>query len=400
MNELLSYNDALNSILDFSGLIPTESESVYFLESDGRVLAEDIYSDLDLPPFDNSAMDGYAININPNIKTWEIAVEISAGNFREIEINEHQTIIITTGSKIPASCNTVIPLEDVRIDGNHVILTNEKSFKSGANIRLKGRDFKKDTIAIPKYRILTNKHIPVLASFGCEYINVFKKFKTSLLSTGDELVDIGTRPDGDKIRASNIYSLLAQSRKNQLNPVFEGILSDDVKAIKNKFKDLLENDSPIIITTGGVSVGKYDLIKDIWEELGVRIVFWKSNIKPGKPILFGIFENRKFIFGLPGNPLSSFVGFEIFIKPLIIKIFNLKSGNFTAVLSNDILKKDTKRHFLLGKFEINQSIVSVSINFSQNSGNLFDMSLANCLVVFNENEQKKSIGEIVECIAI
>jgi len=346
-------------------------------------------------------MDGFAIRFNENITQWDIIGEISAGHFKEIELEPNQAVLITTGSKIPNSCDTVIPVEDVSINHQRIELINNKSFKKGANIRLLGNDIRNNSLILSQNQLLSNKHIPILASCGKDKVLVFKPIHVSVISTGDELVDICEYPINDKIRCSNLYSLSGQAQNNHLKVNIEGIFNDNRNSLKSKFEQIIYSQSQIVISTGGVSVGKYDMIKDILEEIGCEILFWKANIKPGKPILVAKSKTNQIIFGLPGNPLSSFIGFEIFIKPLINKLFfNQNIQLVTTKLDNAINKKDSKMHFLLGKINFNESIISVSTKLSQNSGNLFDISKSNCLVFFNENENQKEKGDLVECIMI
>ncbi len=397
---MLNYKDAIEIIKQSTSNISLETESINILEIEGRVLAEDIYTDIDIPPFDNSAMDGFAINFDENIKDWEVFGEISAGNFKDYDIKDRYAVLITTGSKIPDSANCVIPIEDVEQVGNNIILKNYKSFKLGANIRIKGNDIQKERLTIEKFQTLSNKHVPILATCGKNKILVFKHVLTEIISTGDELIDISEFPEMDKIRSSNIYSLVSQARKNHLNAKFGGIFIDEKRILKMKFEEMLNSELQIIITTGGVSVGKYDIIKEILEELNAEILFWKVNIKPGKPILFAKYKN-KLIFGLPGNPLSSFIGFEIFIKPLIEQIYSIDSNRLIyATLKNKITKKDGKMHFLLGNYQNTSAEISVNTEFSQNSGNLFHISKANCIVEFDEHLNEISIGEQVRCMII
>lgn len=400
---MINYNKALEIIRNEIINLPLCTEEVDILESFNRIIAEDIIADVDLPPFDNSAVDGYAI-IFSNKKEWNIIGEISAGNYSSIILNDNDAVLVTTGSKLPLYADTVIPLEDTVISGVNMSLKSDTVLTKGLNIRKQGSDLQKGKIAIKNFTRIDPKTIAVLASCGKEKVKVFKKLNIALFATGDELIPINEKPFEDKLRASNVYSINAAIREINQIPVYMGFVKDDKKLIRQKVKAAFESDINILITTGGVSVGKYDFLKDIFNEEGVKEKFWKVNVKPGKPMYFGVYENfakKILVFGLPGNPVSSLVNFYVFVKPAIEFLFKQKSLEpITAVLQNEIKKKDGKRHFALGILFKDNNEWKVTSKFSQSSGNLVEMSRANCLIVLNEDLRNPQKGERVECIMI
>ena len=204
---MINYDEA-NSLIEkeFEKLV-LQTEVINLLDSINRVLAEDIISDINLPPFTNSAMDGFAIKYNPAIKKWKVIGEISAGNFQDYQLGDGLAVSIMTGGKLPETADTVIPIEDVIIENDLVSLKEDTSFKKGINVRLQGNDLLKGKIALNKNIILKPKHISVAASCGKEKIKVYKRVKISVLATGDEIVEINEIPSEDKIRNSNLYSL-------------------------------------------------------------------------------------------------------------------------------------------------------------------------------------------------
>ncbi|MGB9856331.1 MAG: gephyrin-like molybdotransferase Glp [Caldisericum exile] len=400
---MINYNEALEIIKHEIEKLTLHTEEVDIFESCNRIIAEDVFADVDLPPFDNSAVDGYAVKFSERTK-WNIIGEISAGNFSSFNLTEDNAVLITTGSKLPANADTVIPIEDVEVDGNNLQLKPNAFFKKGMNIRTQGNDLKKNEIAVHRFTKIDAKAIAVLASCGKEKVKVFSKLKTGILATGDELIPINEKPEGDKLRVSNIYSLYAAIKEMNHTVINLGFTKDDKEIIAQKIKAALEMNIDLLITTGGVSVGKYDFLKEVFEEQGVKEKFWKVNIKPGKPIYFGVYEKderRILVFGLPGNPVSSLVTFYVFIKPSIEFLFKQNEiKSITATLQNDLKKKDGKRHFSRGILFEENGEWKVTSEFSQSSGNLVEMSRANCLIEIEEERLNPKKGERVRCILI
>lgn len=400
---MVTYNEALEIIKKEFQKLLLYSEEVDILESTNRILAEDIIADIDLPPFDNSAMDGYAIKFSER-KSWNIIGEISAGHYNSLNLNEEEAVLITTGSKIPKDADTVIPVEDVFAEGENLKLLNSVFVKKGMNIRSKSNDLSKGSLAVNKYTKVDSKVIAVLASCGREKVKVFSKLKAAILATGDELIPIAETPADDKLRVSNSFALYSAVKEINHTPLMLDFVKDDKEIIREKVKAAFEMNIDLLITTGGVSVGKYDFLKEVFEEEGVKELFWKANIKPGKPIYFGVCEKdekRILIFGLPGNPVSSLVNFYIFIKPAIESMYNQKPVNsIFAILMNDIIKQDGKSHFSRGIIFEENGEWKVTAKFSQSSGNLVELSRANCLIILDEEKRNPAKGEKVECILI
>lgn len=400
---MLSYLQALEKIKIKFSQFTLQIEETDIFDSLNRILAEDIISDVDLPPFDNSAMDGYAIKFSDR-NNWNIIGEITAGNYSSLDLKIDEAVLITTGSKIPSGVDLVIPIEDVIVDGNLLTLKKNIILNKRKNIRKQGNDLMKGEAAIEKFTKVDAKVMAVLASCGKEKVKVFQKLKAAVFATGDELVSIKEKPNEDKIRVSNIYSIIAAVKELNQLVINLGFTKDDKEIIRQKIKDALQMDIDLLITTGGVSVGKYDFLKEIFNEEGVEEIFWRVNIKPGKPIYFGVYQKKEkniFVFGLPGNPVSALVTFYMFIKPAIDFIFKQKSGlTILASLQNDLKKSDEKRHFARGILFFENGLWKVTSEFSQSSGNLVEMSKANCIIVIEEERKNPLKGEIVECIII
>jgi molybdopterin molybdotransferase len=400
---MINYNEAIEIIKSEFEKLTLHTEEVDLLESFKRILAEDVIADVDLPPFDNSAVDGYAIKFSERTQ-WEIIGEISAGNFSSFTLTENDAVLITTGSKLPPNANTIIPIEDVEVNGKDLFLKQNSFFKKGMNIRTQGNDLRKNEIAVHCFTKIDAKTIAVLASCGKEKVKVYSKLKAAILSTGDELIPINEKPIDDKLRVSNNYSLYAAMKEMNQTVINLGFVNDNKKIITEKIKAALALNIDLLITTGGVSVGKYDFLKEVFEEQGVKEKFWKVNIKPGKPIYFGVYEKderRILVFGLPVNPVSSLVNFYVFIKPAIEFLFRQNEmKSVTAALQNDLKKKDGKKHFSRGILFEENGEWEVTSEFSQSSGNLVEMSRANCLIEIEEDKLNPKKGERVKCILI
>jgi len=400
---MISYEEANKIISEEFLKLKPEVEEVSLLESLNRVLAEDIIADVNLPPFNNSAMDGYAIRYNEKISEWKIIGEISAGKYTQYKIDDNSAVRIMTGGKIPGDCDTVIPVEDVDEANGIISLKTGTKTKKGNHIRKQGEDLRKDEAAVKRFTLLKPQHLAVAASCGKSLVKVFRRLKIGVLATGDELIPIDEFPMNDKIRTSNSCSILSLVKEMNMEGVDLGLARDYQKEIKEKISNGLKQNIDILITTGGVSVGKYDLMQEIFFEIGIEKKFWRANIKPGKPIFFGVIkrlDKSTLIFGLPGNPVSCFVNFLIFIRNNIEKFYRVETSHqVKAELQNDLKKKDNKRHFMRGIVSQNKNGKwIVTSDFTQSSGNLVETSRANCLIVVEENRTNPKKGEMVECI--
>jgi len=401
---MISYIEARLLIDNVFENLQLKIEKVRLDNALNRTLEEDIYADVNIPPFHNSAMDGIAIKFNEQIKKWDIIGEISAGNYSEFDLTEFSAVTIMTGARIPQSCDTVIPLEDYTIENNKAVLLDDVKIKCGNNIRGKGDDVNEGELVLSKGTQLKPKNLAVAASCGKSNIAVLSKLNFAVLATGDELININEKPSGDKIRISNTYGLCAAIKDLGQNADNLGILNDNKEALAKKVFEILQSDIDILITTGGVSVGKYDFFKDVFAELGIEEIFWRAYIKPGKPAYFGKYENGSktiLVFGLPGNPVSCMVNFDIYIRPNITKKFGLpRTEIILAKLENDIRKNDKKRHFISGNIrkEDNSNNYFVTSRVSQSSGNLAGFSSSNCLIIVEEEKLNPKKGEMVKCI--
>ncbi len=311
MFDMVSFERALEIILSDVQLMGTER--IDFRESLHRVLAEDVYSDVDMPPFDKAAMDGFACRREDLDHDLDVLETIAAGELATRTVGPRQCTRIMTGAAVPEGADTVIMVEQTEeIMPGHIRFTAEKT---APNIAKKAEDVKKGDLVLRKGTPIHAQHIAIFAAVGCTTLLVSKKVRVGILSTGDELVEPDMFPGPGKIRNSNGFQLAAQAKNAHCIPNYMGIVPDNEKATEQAIaKALSEND--IVLLSGGVSMGDFDFVPKIMKKNNVDIRFQKVAVKPGRPTVFGRTE-KAYIFGLPGNPVSSFINFETFVKPLL-----------------------------------------------------------------------------------
>ena len=310
---MIPFDEAYNIVMRNAYNLSTEKIS--FTESLGRILAEDITSDIEMPPFDKSAMDGYACRSEDLDNPLEIIEVIPAGKTPEKEIGKNQCANIMTGAPIPKGADQVVQVELVEVEGNYVrVLEVPKK----SNISYQGEDVKVGTKVLNKGIKIEPAHIAVFAAVGYIEVQVYKRPKVGIISTGDELVEPQNKPSLSQIRNSNGYQLIAQVKACGAIANYIGIAEDTPEDTFNKVSKAL-NENDIVLLTGGVSMGSFDFVPQVLEEAGVKIDFDAIAVKPGKPTTFGM-AGKKFCFGLPGNPVSSYMQFDLLVKPLIYRL--------------------------------------------------------------------------------
>lgn len=388
---MIKIEEALKIILDSIDSLP--SEDINLSDALSRVLTEDIYSDSDIPMMDNSAMDGYAVKARDaqgasktNPKILEVIEDLKAGYLASKRVKGNQAVRIMTGAVIPEGADSVVIVENTEKDGKNKVKVF-KEIKQGANIRRKGEDIKRGELVISTNTPLSSAHIGLLASLGKSKIKVVRRPKVAVLATGDEVIDVDEKLTPGKLRSSNTYTLYSQILKCGGIPKNLGIAGDEPGKLEAKLKEGLDCD--LILTSGGVSVGDYDLVKFILAKMGTDIKFWKVAMKPGKPIVFGKLKQKP-IFGLPGNPVSSMISFEVFVRPTILKMLGQNTDNrkeVDAVLEESINKKVGQRYFLRAQTRWEEGVYLTHTTGPQGSGILKSMALANSLIILPEEEE-------------
>lgn len=395
--DMISIEEAQSIILSYIGVLSLEESELD--QALDRVLAEDVYAGCDVPLLDNSAMDGYAVRAcdvrgasGDNPKVLEVIEDLKAGYLASAPIKQNQAIRIMTGAAIPQGADSVVMVEDTEKQGEDKVKIF-KEVKKGANIRRKGEDIAAGELVFSKGTMLGAAHIGVLASLGRSGVKVTRRPKVAVLATGDEVIDIDEELAPGKIRNSNTYVLCSQVLKTGGIPKNLGIAKDNVEALEEKIKEGLGCD--LILTSGGVSVGDHDLVKSVLSDMGTDMKFWKVAIKPGKPLAFGVINNIP-VFGLPGNPVSGMISFEVFVKPAIMKMLGRDSDDsrkeVRAVLERDITKKKGRRHFLRAQTRWENGTYLTRTTGPQGSGILKSMARANSLIIFPEGKEKIEKG--------
>jgi molybdopterin molybdotransferase len=387
----LAMQEMLN---DIDGI--TETLTLKLADALDYILAEDIISPINVPPFDNSAMDGYAVRISDlnTSLTLPLAGKSFAGQPFNGEWPMGSCIRIMTGAPVPTGCEAVVMQEKTHADGG--LITFDSVPKQHSNIRSAAEDIAIGEAVLTHGRRLTPRDIPMLASIGISTVTVYRRLKVAIFSTGDELKKLGEPLQHGDIYDSNRYSITAMLSRLNLDIIDFGIIPDDEAMLRDTF---LKADAAAdaVITSGGVSVGEADYTKVLLEELGT-IGFWKLAIKPGKPFAFGTLPNSKF-FGLPGNPVSATVTFHQLVVPALEKMSNqehIPTPRFNAITTTKLSKSPGRMDFQRGIYSVNaKGQLEVVSTGSQGSGVFSSMSHSNCYIVLEQDRGSVEVGETV-----
>jgi molybdopterin molybdotransferase len=388
-----SFEEARRTILESVPMLG--AERVDLLSALGRVATEDVAAPWDMPFYDNSAMDGFAVRA-ADCRTGgilRVTGYVPAGETGVSSLTPGCAVRIMTGAVIPSGCDTVIPIEDTeeRADG---ILLREK-VDPRQHVRFRGEDVRSGDTVVSARAVIGPPEISMLASFGKAVVPVYRKARVAILSTGDELIELGEQPVTGKIINSNALSLAAAIREIGAEPVILGIARDSRESHREKMAEGLKAD--VLITSAGVSAGDLDLVRDCLAEIGVRQLFWKVDMKPGGPTAFGMKEGKP-VFSLPGNPVSTMITFEELVRPALLRMMGHRrviKPYVRAVLRSEVRKKPGKMHFLRVRIEVENGVHWATSAGDQNTGILTTMVRANGIAALPKEKTVFSAGEEV-----
>ena len=399
MKSFISLEEAI-SILN-ENIKGLEAEEVTLIEAVKRVLAEDIYSKIDNPPFDKSAMDGYAVIANDSNSNEKINVidKVFAGDICTSEVVEKTAIRIMTGAPIPKGANAVVKQEDVILD-NDGYITLTKTLKENENICFKGEDIQKGTLLVKKNKRLDFADIGIIASTGIDKVKVYKMPRIALISTGDEVIDIENKLIEGKIFNSNKYTIISRVMELGHDVKYINHIKDSQGDIGAEIKKI-STDMDLIITTGGVSVGEKDLLNEAINNIDGKRLFWKVKMKPGSAVLCSIVNNAV-VISLSGNPTAALTGFELFVKTTLEKLLGretLEIKREKAVLCDDFIKNSPQRRFIRARAAIEEGKQVVYITQIKSGNGILSSNLnSNCMIEVQDGNEGIKVGEIVDII--
>ncbi|PWH11708.1 MAG: molybdopterin molybdenumtransferase MoeA [Anaerolineae bacterium] len=400
---MLSVREARERIL--ARFSPVEATECPLEQAVGRVLAETIRADSDLPAFDNSAVDGFALRAADTATIpvqLPVVGDIPAGSLADLTLQPGHAARIMTGAKLPAGADAVVMVEDTdfgQVSAGaplplHILI--QKTVQPGANIRKQGSDIRIGAEILPAGRVLRPQDVGMLAMMGRARVPVYRKPKVAILSSGDELLPLDAVQQEGKIRDTNTYTLAALATQAGCEVLRLGIAADRREAIQALLDQAVQANADVIISSAGVSVGAFDFVKEVVESAG-SLDFWKVNMRPGKPLAFGLYQNIPF-FGLPGNPVSAFIGFLVFARPALWRLSGMSVTQPPAVrvTLSEAIENDGRESYLRAVVRHENGRLTAHLTGHQGSGNLFSLVQANALLIIPSGVKSCAPGTEVE----
>jgi molybdopterin molybdotransferase len=389
---MLSVSKAQERLLD--GLQPVGVSVVPLTEVNGRILARPISALTDSPSFTNSAMDGFAVLSEDVILAsegapvvLEVVGDVPAGKALSIEVKPGQAVRIMTGAPIPAGVDAVVPVEQTDFNFRDPTVKLPEKVKifapsvRGQHLRIQGEDFLRGEVILPAGHKIRPQDMGMLAMMGYADVQVYLKPRIALLSSGDELLPVEAQLEPGKIRDTNSYTLQALLEANGAEVVPLGIARDTIEDVQEKLNAAYQQNVDMIVASAGVSVGVFDYVRHVVEKYG-RLDFWRVNMRPGKPLVYGSYRDLPFV-GLPGNPVSSYIGFEVFLKPALARLAGHMCWRRQTfkVLLKDSIESDGRESYLRVSIEFEDDQLVARLTGHQGSGNLYSLVKASGLIV-------------------
>jgi len=403
---MLSVTEARERIL--SRFHATVEETLPLIECANRVLAVDIIAAHDLPPFDNSSMDGFAIRAvdSSTAATLSVVADIPAGSAPTVTLAKGQAARIMTGAQLPKGADAVIPVEDTDFNSRDAgtaapqTVTFVRKVQARENVRLRGTDLRAGEIVLDKGRRLKPQDLGLLAMLGVGQVQVYKKPRVALLSSGNELLEVDTPLTEGKIHDANSYALAALIESAGADVLRLGVAKDTRESVESLLQKAINTQVDLIVSSAGVSVGAFDFVKEVLESNG-QLDFWRVNMRPGKPLAFGEYHGIPF-FGLPGNPVSAFVGFEVFVRPALERLNGTLDGiRLTVrVRCGEEIQSDGRESYLRAKIRTEDGIRIATLTGHQGSGNLLSLVQADALLIIPAGVKCVPVGQEVEALQL
>lgn len=407
MPALLFVSEALHILLE--SFHPVDLEETNLSRAAGRVLAEDIHAGFDLPIFTNSSMDGFALRAG-DVKdahlerpvVLEVVADIPAGRPFSKRLTSGQAARIMTGAPLPEGADAVVPVEDTNFSRQQADATLPEQVQifrpvlAGDYIRLQGKDARARDLLIQRGTRIRPQEIGILAMLGIPTIQVYRRPRLAILSTGDELIPVGASLESGKIYESNTYSLTAQVEQLGGIVVPLGLVPDRLDSIIEALNRAVEAKVDVILSSAGVSVGTHDFVRTALEQEG-KLMFWRVNMRPGKPLAFGFYRETPFI-GLAGNPVSAFASFEIFVRPVLLKLAGQTDWSriSTRVELLEAVESDGRESYLRAWVTFRDGRAYARLTGNQDSGNLRSLIQANALLIIPNEVKCLPIGAEVQ----
>ncbi|WP_394184423.1 molybdopterin molybdotransferase MoeA [Metabacillus halosaccharovorans] len=402
----LPVKEAIMKVMSFATV--GDIEQVSLQESFGRYLAEDLIATHPVPPFDRSPYDGFAIRAHDSANAkadqpveFEVIDEIGAGSVSKESLGQNQAIRIMTGAQMPCGSDAVVMLELTKVykKDNKVYMSIKRPFHKGDNVSFKGEDTPEGSVLVKKGTCITPGTIALLATFGYEKVQVVRQPRIGIIATGSELLEVGEPLEPGKIRNSNSFMIEAQAKRAGARPIYLGKLADDFETCYKALVDAWE-EVDILLTTGGVSVGDYDYLPDIYQRLGANVLFNKVAMRPGSVTTVAEY-NGKLLFGLSGNPSACYVGFELFVRPIVRHYLYSSRPHLqkvTAILGKDFLKPNPFTRFVRGSFQLIDGQVIASPVGLDKSNVVSSLADANVFIVLPGGSRGYKTGDMIDLL--